>query len=165
MAVAEDEPVFGIEQRKSLGAALDSIDQPLPRGGHVTQVLLLYLNLRVAEHGKRLSHSADFVATIAAGDLDRSIAGCKGRHRRGDALEGADDARHDVLQDDQNGADDAERSDDQQRQLAGPDSVPRPQGGAVRCVLCTGDQRRHFVAKAYSQIPAVFERSLSRSRL
>src|SRR5207248_11456770 len=99
MAVAEDEPVFGIEQRKSLGAALDSIDQPLPRGGHVTQVLLLYLNLRVAEHCKRVSHSADFVATIPAGDHDRSIAGCKGRHRRSDAFEWADDASQDVLHD------------------------------------------------------------------
>ena len=107
-AVAEDEPILAVVESESLGDALDGIDEPLARFGHLAQILFLDLDRGVPEEPERLGHAADFVAArgrqrrakIAAGDCEHALA---------HPAQTGEKAAVDVEPDDQNRTQEAEK--------------------------------------------------------
>ena len=108
-AVAEDEPVVDVIKGEALGDALDRIDQPLARFGHLAQVLVLDLDGGVAEKPERLGHAADLVAACE-GQRRPEVAAGDGEHAVAQPRQAGEQAAVDIQPDDQNRTQQAEKS-------------------------------------------------------
>src|SRR5262249_12973818 len=87
LAVAGDQVVFTVVERECLGDALNRFRESTAGLANFPKIGLLDLYRCVAEHAKRLRHSANFVSAFPARDVNRRIAGREIRHRFGDALQ------------------------------------------------------------------------------
>ena len=119
----------------------------------------------VAKNTERLGHATHFVAPLSARNIDRGITRRELGHGIGDALQGPNDSRPDVIHHDKRGPHNAGRRDQDHEDLSVGDRVGRSQGRGIALPPSRRHDLRDFPRQPHRQRATRLQRVLGPSDL